>query len=374
MSSNAESPRSAVPERLPVYHRWKDSRSPLVVEINLDLIPRILSDLQAAENLSLEGGGVLIGSFPTSMGAPVLRIEDFETVARRKGDGLAYVLLAEQRSRFTAVKKRVATREVSAVGFFRSHLRSGPFELTLADRDLLSAEFKNSIHVALLVGKDRSNEAASHTKPEEQRHVGAYFVSVNGIIQNRVDPQTMPFEATQLGKQTQGKMPADEASHENQPHSPEFLPVAERLMPTRVRGGAWFGLSAIALLSLLFCGWGWHGQGRRLMHGIMPGLTQPLSLTVSKELLLPSRRQALIVGWDQLNPVALAAGKAHLTITNSSTQHTIDELELKPDDLALGSLRVEMDEQPAVVSLVLSLSNGQETRVGGLPVTDATVN
>jgi hypothetical protein len=327
-----------------------------------------------------------MGSFPRSMGAPVLRIEDFETVARRTGDGLAFVLLAEQRHRLTAVRKRVSTREVSAVGIFRSHLRTGPFELTLADRDLLSAEFKNAIHVALLIGKRRPSGAPSGS--EDQNHVATYFVSVNGIIQNRADPQMMPFEVAQLEKQAQAKVQMDvttrpnlsgtprseEATDENQAAMQESLSDEEPAITTGVRGGMWFGLSAIALLSLVFLGWGWQRQGNRPLPGFLPGSAQPLSLRVSKESPLPNHRQALNIAWDHMNQAALVATKAHLTIVNPSTLHTIEELELERSELRLGSLRVEMDEQPAEVSLVLSLPDGQETRVMSEPITGATAN
>src|SRR5271170_4016789 len=184
---------AAVPHT-PLYYRWRDERSPLVLEIKIELVPRILSDLQAAEEMGLEGGGVLVGCFPKTVGPPLLRIEEFEAVGRRGGDGLPYILLAEQRQRFTAVRKKAATRELSAVGYFRSHLRTGAFELSAGDRDLMSAEFRNSIHVALLIAKDQSVTAV----PEKERHLATYFVSVNGIIQNRVDPMTFPFEFPDL--------------------------------------------------------------------------------------------------------------------------------------------------------------------------------
>ena len=40
------------------------------VEIKIELVPRILADLQIAEEMGLEGGGVLIGCFPKSIGPP----------------------------------------------------------------------------------------------------------------------------------------------------------------------------------------------------------------------------------------------------------------------------------------------------------------
>jgi hypothetical protein len=178
----------------PDYYRWRDARSPLVVEVKIELVPRILADLRAAEAMGLEGGGVLTGCFPRSIGPPLLRIEEFETVGRRVGDEMPYILSAKERQEFTTARKRAARRELSAVGYFRSHLRTGGFELTIHDRDLMSAEFRNSLHVALLIGNDESVASS----PENTRHLATYFVSVNGVIQNRVDPLVFRFEVADL--------------------------------------------------------------------------------------------------------------------------------------------------------------------------------
>ncbi len=363
-------------ERSPVYYRWSDERSPLLVELKIDLVPRILADLQAAEQLGLEGGGVLIGSFPQTIGPPVLRIEDFETVARRGGDGLPYILLAEQRQRFTAVRKRVATRELSAVGFFRSHLRSGPFDLALSDRDLMSAEFKNAIHVALLIGSDYSSTTVS----EGRHHLATYFVSVNGIVRNGIDPATMPFDVAEMEKlsasQTKllavappvvARPQADEGAIGGQsaaPHAPDPA-VLPRSTAKGVRRAAWMGVGAIALLSLLFVVWGWQRQGSRFTAEIFAGSTPDLAVTVAKETGLPNHRQALEIRWSYRSSSAWDAASARLSITNKRTHQTIRELALEPSDLALGYVRAEMDEQPAEVSLAVLLSNGKLVTANG---------
>lgn len=376
MSSNSEE-QPSVPERPVVFYRWRDERSPLIVELRLDLVPRIIADLKVAEGLGLEGGGVLIGSFPKTIGVPVLRIEDFESVGRRAGDGQPYVLLAEQRQRFTAVRKKVATREVSAIGFFRSHMRVGPFEMTMADRDLLSAEFKNTIHVALLIGRDQS----SPSKTDETGQLATYFVIVGGVLQNRTDPLTFPFDEIKLEKRSrdQGRLLKDVPPMPGLAASPPEVNASARPegtrgaagafveetpvppAPTGVRRAAWIGVGAIALLSALFMMWGWQRQGP----GGLPG-DQGFTVTVSKIAGLPNHRQALDIDWNRQSAAVVNSTRGHVTITNPGTHQAIQELDLQPNELTLGSLRVEMDEQPTAVTVLVYTSDGREVSAQGV--------
>jgi hypothetical protein len=45
------------------YVRWSPYRSPYAIELKLELVPRLISEIEAAERLGIEVGGVLIGSF-----------------------------------------------------------------------------------------------------------------------------------------------------------------------------------------------------------------------------------------------------------------------------------------------------------------------
>jgi hypothetical protein len=351
------------------YYRWRDERSALDVEIRIELVPRILADLQAAAEMGLEGGGVLVGCFPRSIGPPLLRIEEFETVGRRRGDGLLYVLLAEQRLRFTTVRKKAATRELSAVGYFRSHLRTGAFELSVSDRDLMSAEFRNSIHVALLIGKDQSGAAI----PEKERHLATYFVSVNGVIQNRVDPITFPFELEDLLQLAL-----------TQPRPPEIRPAltpAEGLTrrgkqaesATTVRGGisitgpprgplsrarrfTWAGVGLLALLTLLFLIWGWQRPGSS-----MPWSSTRLELSVATQASWTPGNQSLHVTWNHASPLVGNANKAVLSVSDRDSHKTVQQFELAPSDLAVGSVKLDMAAEPVEISLVLWMADA--TRV-----------
>jgi hypothetical protein len=339
----------------------------MVVEIKIELVARILADLQVAEDMGLEGGGVLVGCFPRSIGPPLLRIDEFETVGRRGGDGLPYILLAEQRQRFTTVRKKAATRELSAVGYFRSHLRTGAFELSVGDRDLMSAEFRNSIHVALLIGKDQSGVPSD----TGERHLATYFVAVNGVVQNRVDPTTFPFEAEELQRLalTQPRpiesrpAPARKEAVTDTGTQAEAAVTEEPFAtaPARDSGGharrfMWAGVGLLALLALVFVGWGWLRPG-----GSLPGSSTRLELSVATQGSGNSGNQSLHVTWNHGSPMVANATKAVLTISDSATHKTIQEFELAPSDLSTGSVKVDMATEPVEISLVLWMADS--TRV-----------
>jgi hypothetical protein len=337
----------------------------MVVEIKIELVARILADLQVAEDMGLEGGGVLVGCFPRSIGPPLLRIDEFETVGRRGGDGLPYILLAEQRQRFTTVRKKAATRELSAVGYFRSHLRTGAFELSVGDRDLMSAEFRNSIHVALLIGKDQSGVPSD----TGERHLATYFVAVNGVVQNRVDPTTFPFEADELQRlalsqprtvESRQASARKEAVTESEAQA-ESEVTEEAFAEPREAGGRtrrlmWAGVGLLALLALVFVGWGWLRPG-----GSSPGSSTRLELSVATQGSGNLGNQSLHVTWNHGSPMVANATKAVLTISNSATHQTIQEFELAPSDLSTGSVKVDMATVPVEVSLVLWMADA--TRV-----------
>ena len=356
----------------PSYYGWRDERSPYAVELNLSLVPKIIADLEAAEQLGQEAGGILVGSFPPALGLPALRIDEYELVGRRGVDGLPYVLVAEQRTRFTTIRKRVATREKTALGYFRSHLRTGPFELTVTDRDLLAAEFKNSIHVAMLVAKDQSTVSRSGGA---QRYLATFFVSVNGIIQNRVDPVTFPFEAELLEKlsQTIGRLHPErllpkplEGLEGLAGFAPEPAPgpQAETGGPevprSKGRRLGIAGLIVFCLLCGLFVAWGWRREGTHITGPLFLGETG-LNLTVHAEGPAVAGRTLLHIDWNHQSPVLLDAVSGHLTLTNDQTHAIVRELDLSPRELTEGRVDVELDEQPVAVLLALSMADS--TRV-----------
>jgi hypothetical protein len=325
----------------------------------------MLAEVQLAEEMGIEGGGVLIGCFPKSIGPPLLRIEEFEAVGRRHGDGRPFILSAEQRQRFTGIKKKVATRELSAVGYFRSHLRTGPFELSVGDRDFMSAEFRNTIHLALLIARDHSSEGAS----ARARHLATYFVSVNGIIQNRVDPMTFPFGVAELQRlavaqpavlsenQAQPKLVSDEPQEtspapEQRDAAPPFAERHQRRAriseppPSRFRRFVWASTALLALLSATFIYWAWSRQGIDL-----PGTSSRLGLRLATGESGVPGYQAVHVTWNHASPVVANATKAVLMIVDRETHQKIREFELGSGDLTAGSVKVVLANRPVEITL-----------------------
>jgi len=376
MDTNPEPAEGALEEQ-PVYLRWRDKRSPYIVELKLSLVPRMLADLLAVERIGLEAGGVLAGSFPRSTGVPTLRIEEYELVGRRATDGLPYIPLDEQRVRFTATRKRAATRDVSAVGYFRSHLRAGPFELTVPDRDLLAAEFRNSVHVALLVARDQSDASRGEShggeskRGQSRRYLATFFVSVNGIIQNRVDPLTFPFDVAELEKLNQiyrqperAVPPARELVEEASDATP--APAEDAVSPPsaaqpprksdRPRRRTIAALTLFTILCALFIAWGWQRQGTRFTGPLFLG-SGGLGLTARTESAANPGRALLQIDWNHQCPLLLDTVAGRLIVTNHQTRSVIRELDLSPLELRAGRVEMELDEQPVDVSLTLSMAD-----------------
>ena len=131
------------------YIHWHSERSLYAVELKAGLVRQINEEIAAARDLGVETGGVLVGTFPRASELTV-RIDQVIPIERRAEDGAEFVLSGSQRERFRAAIREANTRETSAVGFFRSQ-RGGSLVLSDEDRRISSEEFKNSVHVILLV-------------------------------------------------------------------------------------------------------------------------------------------------------------------------------------------------------------------------------
>jgi hypothetical protein len=161
------------------YVRWSPYRSPYAIELKLELVPRLIGEIETAERLGIEVGGVLIGSFNDSPPA-TLRIEEFELVPRNADDGPVYMLDAGQRQYLAGLRVGATARGTSAVGFFRSHLRPGPLRPSLADRSLLVGQFKDPVYTVLLI------------EAREPR-MGAFFLALNGQLSTEPAVQEFRF-------------------------------------------------------------------------------------------------------------------------------------------------------------------------------------
>lgn len=150
------------------YIRWSPYRSAYAIELKLELVPKLISEIDSAEKLGIEVGGVLIGYLSDAPEA-TLRIEEFELVPRNADDGPVYMLDAGQRQYLAGLRVGATARGISPVGFFRSHLRPGPLRPSLADRSLLVGQFRDPVYTVLLI------------EAREPR-MGAFFLAFNGQL------------------------------------------------------------------------------------------------------------------------------------------------------------------------------------------------
>ena len=173
--------------KAPQYYVWSHPQSPYVVELRLDIIDRLMTDLRAAQSIRLETGGLLVGTFVRAAN-PTLRIEDYELIGRGAEDGLLYNLTTEQKTRFAAVRHKFISKQIRVLGFFRSQIRGGPLALSAEDRDLLSSEFRRAIHIALLIRMSARPTA------------GFLVPSATGEIQTEPAWNQVPFETEELAR------------------------------------------------------------------------------------------------------------------------------------------------------------------------------
>ena len=144
-------------EQVPLYVRWSPDRSPHAVELRLDLVAQIGAELAQAQRMGIEVGGLLLGTLPNSE-SPTLRIDEVAMIGRRFEDGAIYMLEPGQQHRFGEIREAAKSQGRVAVGFFRSHLRPGPMQPSVADKALLAEQFGTSL---LCVFADSEPRAAN---------------------------------------------------------------------------------------------------------------------------------------------------------------------------------------------------------------------
>ena len=103
----------------PLYIRWNADRSPYAIELKLDLVQKISNELDQAQKLGIEIGGILIGALPTEY-APTLRIDDVEMLPRDPKDGPIYMLDQGQHERFSQIRWKPRAAGRAGIGFFRT--------------------------------------------------------------------------------------------------------------------------------------------------------------------------------------------------------------------------------------------------------------
>jgi hypothetical protein len=332
--------------------RLQDERSPYVIELSTELLPRLLSDITAAEKSGFEIGGLLIGSFPKAA-ALTLRVHDFVLIERNPTDASRFSLTAEQRARLSTTRHNFIQQQTPVLGFFRSHLRQEHLSLSSDDRNLLSAEFRRAIHVALLI------RAASPFS-------AAFFVpGPDGALPATPPIPALQFEAEALVRYVTNSPTKISAIEEPEQtsvdtHSASFpvgvqrraepllanpLPVlASRLVANRRPWIFTVGASLLLLICLSLTAWD-HATAHLFRN------TAALNLTVD------ARSNLLEIHWNRHQRDIERAQRASLMIEDSGIRR---RLTLTTAQIGYGTLAYQPRGKVVELTLSVPLSNAAE--------------
>jgi proteasome lid subunit RPN8/RPN11 len=304
-------------EQVPLYVRWNPDRSPHAVELRLDLVAQISGELAQAQRIGIEIGGLLLGTLP-SIESPTLRIDDVVLIGRRFEDGAIYMLEPGQQQRFAEIREEARKQGRVAVGFFRSHLRPGPMQPSVADRTWMAELFDQSLYVFLLI-QSRDPRTA------------AFFLAANGQLPDQPSVRKFFFDDSEF----------------------KFLPevVGEEIEPrpsgiVRVEGGIqqryrWLVVAGIVVLAILLIIGAFAGGISRFLRPA----SNKLDLAVSSD-----GGNVLKISWDHNAPFVTRAKGAVLSVVDGQSRR---EIRLGPDELKLGQVNYQHQAKRVYISIVL---------------------
>ncbi len=318
-------PEERASEEAPLYVRWNPDRSSYAVELKLDLVAEISSELARAENLGTEIGGVLVGSFPNAY-SPTLRIDEVEIVQRGAEEGTTFVLDPGQHDRFADIRSRARMRQRDAVGFFRTHLRPGLLRPSLADRSLLSRAFRESPYAVLLI---QGREPRTAT----------FFLASNGHLSG--EPSVRNFRFDEREFRALPEVQPEAAA----PESPDPLQEPKRHSSAKVYGAKVYGsVAALCAIAVFACILMWSFSRQTPLPHIL-GEANPINLSVTDS------GGLLRITWDHASRELDRASGATLVITDSASRR---EVQLGLDELRLGAVEYERSGSPVQVSMTVN--------------------
>jgi hypothetical protein len=298
----AKPSQSRASEQAPLYVRWNPDRSPYAVELKLDLVSQITAQLAQAEKLGIEIGGMLLGSLP-SPETPTLRIDDVAIVSRRFEDGAIYMLDPGQQPRLDEIAAQAKERNMAPVGFFRSHIRSGPLQPALADRTLLTEQFPRGVYALLLI---------QHREPR----TAAFFLAANGQLPDHPSARKFYFDDSEFQH-----LPEVEGEKIDSSGHYAFSNPAD----LRYR---WLGTISLAVLVTFVV--------LVIFSGAIARALRPPSNKLA--LAITSAGDVLKISWDHNAPFLTQARGAQIVIDDGPSRR---EVRLGPDELRLGELDYE---------------------------------
>lgn len=307
----------SVAEEAPFYVRWGPEHSSYAIELKLELVSKIANELNAAEKLDVEIGGLLIGSV-LGGSTPTFRIEEIEMIPRPE-NGAVFLLGPEQQERFRELRRQARSRRKVVVGFFRSHCRPGPFKPSIADRTSLSTEFNRAPYLMLLIQTQAPCPAA-------------FFVAQNGELPPDSSVREFRFNETEFKA-----LPEIEAD-------PAALSEAGETAAGVPRG--WYvGVGAAAALVLALTIW----------FGVLrAGVPDWLGASKQLDLKVVSRNHLLSISWNHDSRQIGLASTATLEIVDGASRR---ELKLGADELKLGAVEYDPASNAVQVNMTLSSPN-----------------
>ncbi len=304
-------------EQVPLYVRWNPDRSPYAVELRLDLVAQISADLVQAERVGIEVGGLLLGTLPGAE-SPTLRIDEVVMIGRRFEDGAIYMLEPGQQNRFAEIRESSKGRGRVPVGFFRSHLRPGPMQPSLADKALMAEQFGQSLFVFLLI-------------QSREPRTAAFFLASNGQLPEQPSVRKFFFDDSEF------KFLPEVAGEEIEARASDLL-RQQSSVDQRYR---WLAVASIAAMAILLILGAFAGGISRMFRPP----SNKLDLAV-----VSTSGNILQISWDHSAPFVTHAKGGILTIVDGQSRR---EIHLGPDELKLGEVDYEHQDKKVNISIAL---------------------
>src|SRR5205823_5354568 len=226
---------------------------------------------------------------------------------------------------FSQALRRLRARGIATLGLFRSHLRRGPLRPSLADQSLLSAEFNQATHVALLV---------QATQP----HAAAFFLAINGELAE--EPAVREFR---FNEQDFRALPEVQ---------PEALPQQrESETPRRHNFRLYILLATLVLIGLGACLLMWSFSKEAALPPWL-GRSRQLQLAIT------GNDHLLRISWNHTAREVDGSTGATLVITDGSTRR---EIKLGLDELRAGTVAYDRSSSHVEARMTIESGSGNSS-------------
>jgi hypothetical protein len=316
----------------PKYIRLPAGASGYSIEISRDVLRRLLNEINTAGAFGSETGGLLLGSWE-SVSRGTIRVDDFEVISLDPGDGTVYMLSPQQQDQFAAARQQASAGELAPLGFFRSHGRSGPLALSLADKGLLAKQFRSGAYLALLIETTEPHKMALFLSAEGQAALHSALPNLPALLSEQALPELLRNEpilppATLYHRPERSELRSDETK-----------------LKRRLNSDLLFFCAALCFAVGIVVWPVWEST-----------FGGPWAVAASADMALSIQRhgQNLSLTWNRTMPEIGRAQGGTLTVTDGP-QHT--ELPLNKEDLKFGTVAYVPTSQAVNVTLALQMQD-----------------